>query len=98
MALLPLVLIAGAVLTGSAPAREEIARQSGSVLEAGPVDRSVDAQGLAARIQIGPATLGQNRLAVELPNTDPSQVERVQLTLTYLDEQFVSEPSVRRAA
>ncbi len=94
LALLMLVLIAAAVLTGIAPAREEIARRSGSVLEAGPVDRTVDAQGLSARVQITPATLGQNRLAVELPSTDPTQVERVQLTLTYLDEQFGSQPIV----
>jgi len=94
LGLLLLVLIAAAVLTGVAPAREEIARRSGSVLEAGPVDRTVDAQGLKARIQISPANLGQNRLAVELPDTDPSQVERVQLTLTYLDAQFGSQPIV----
>src|SRR5207302_6088076 len=62
LALLMLVLIAAAVLTGIAPAREEIARRSGSALQAGPLDRSVDAQGLAARIQISPATLGNNRI------------------------------------
>ncbi len=94
LALLMLVLIAAAVLTGIAPAREEIARRSGNILEAGPVDRVVDAQGLSARIQITPANLGQNTMAVELPGTDPNQVERVQLTLTYLDEQFGSQPVV----
>jgi copper transport protein len=94
LGLLLLVLIAAAVLTGIAPAREEIARRSGALLEAGPVDRTVDAQGLTARIQISPANLGQNTLAVELPGTDPSQVERVQLTMTYLDEQFGSQPIV----
>jgi mono/diheme cytochrome c family protein len=38
--------------------------------------------------------LGINRLAIELPGTDPSQVERVQLTLTYLDSQLGSQPVV----
>jgi mono/diheme cytochrome c family protein/uncharacterized membrane protein len=94
LALLMVVLIVAAVLTGIAPAREEIARRSGSVLEAGPVDRTVDAQGLSARIQVFPASLGNNRIAVELPNADPAQVERVQLTFTYLDEQFGSQPLV----
>lgn len=94
LGLLMLVLIAAAVLTGISPAREELARRSGAVLEAGPVNRTVDARGLPARIEITPATLGQNRIAVELPGVDPSQVERVQLTFTYLDEQFGSTPQV----
>jgi mono/diheme cytochrome c family protein len=64
------------------------------VLQAGPVDRQVDANGLSARIQITPGVLGINRLAVQLPNTDPSQVERVQLTFTYLDTELGSQPLV----
>jgi copper transport protein len=94
VALLGAVLIAAAILTGVSPAREEIARRSGAILEAGPVDRVVDASGLAARIQITPASIGQNRLAVELPGIDPNQVERVQLTMTYLDAEFGSQPLV----
>jgi mono/diheme cytochrome c family protein len=35
-----------------------------------------------------------NRLAVQLPDTDPSLVERVQLTLTYLDSELGSQPVV----
>jgi mono/diheme cytochrome c family protein/uncharacterized membrane protein len=95
---LMLALIAAAVLTGIAPAREELARRSGNVLEAGPVDRLVDAQGLSARVLLAPAVIGQNRIAVELPGTDATQVERVQLTFTYLDEQFGSQPLVLPAS
>ena len=73
---------------------EELAQRSGDVLQAGPVDRVVDANGLQARIQITPSVIGQNRIAVQLPGTDPSIVERVQLTFTYLDEQFGSTPLV----
>jgi copper transport protein len=91
---LSLALVVAAILTGISPAREELARRAGDVLEAGPVDRQVDAQGLTAHIQITPAIIGQNRIAVELPGTDPAQVERVQLTFTYLDEQFGSQPLV----
>ncbi|HEY3061316.1 MAG TPA: CopD family protein [Chloroflexota bacterium] len=94
LAFLSLALVVAAILTGISPAREELARRSGQVLEAGPVDRIVDAQGLSARVVITPATIGQNRIAVELPGTDSSQVERVQLTFTYLDEQFGSQPLV----
>jgi copper transport protein len=89
-----MVLGVAAVLTGLPPAREDIARRSGDVLQAGPVDRSVDANGLSARIQISPGVLGINRLAIELPGTDPSQVERVQLTFTYLDSELGSQPVV----
>ncbi|MBV9542855.1 MAG: CopD family protein, partial [Chloroflexi bacterium] len=88
-----LVLIVAAVLTGFQPAREELARQSND-LSGGPVDRQVDANGLTARVQITPASLGINRFAVLLPGTDPNQVERVQLTLTYLDAQLGSQPLV----
>ncbi len=91
---LSLAMVVAAILTGISPAREELARRSGQVLEAGPVDRIVDAQGLSARVQITPATIGQNRIAIELPGSDPTQVERVQLTFTYLDEQFGSQPLV----
>ena len=87
------VLVAAAVLTGLPPTREELARRSGD-LQAGPVDRQVDANGLTARIQITPAVLGVNRLAVQLPGTDPAQVERVQLTFTYLDAELGSQPVV----
>jgi mono/diheme cytochrome c family protein len=88
------ILIVAAVLTGLSPAREELARQaSGDVLN-GPVDRQVNAAGLTARIQISPAVLGLNRLAIQLPGTDPSQVERVQLTFTYLDAELGSQPVV----
>jgi len=95
---LSLAMVAAAILTGISPAREELARRAGDVLEAGPVDRVVDAQGLNARIQITPAIIGQNRVAVELPGTDPNNVERVQLTMTYLDEQFGSTPLVLPAS
>jgi len=87
------VLIAAAVLTGLAPAREELARRSGD-LQSGPVDRSVDANGLTARIQINPSVLGLNRMAVQLRGIDPGQVERVQLTMTYLDSELGSQPIV----
>ena len=87
------VLIAAAVLTGLAPAREELARRSGD-LQSGPVDRSVDANGLTARIQINPSVLGVNRMAVQLRGIDPGQVERVQLTMTYLDSELGSQPIV----
>src|SRR5207253_1446814 len=76
-ALAMVILLVAAVLTGFSPAREELARQAGGALQGGPVDRQVNANGLSARIQINPATLGINRLAVQLPGTDPAQVERV---------------------
>jgi mono/diheme cytochrome c family protein len=60
----------------------------------GPVDKTVTSNGLNARVVITPNVLGINRLAVQLPGTDPSQVERVQLTLTYLDQQLGSQPVV----
>ncbi|HEY1295720.1 MAG TPA: CopD family protein [Chloroflexota bacterium] len=88
------VLLAAAILTGLAPAREELARAAGAELQGGPVDRQVNADGLAARIQISPAVLGVNRLAIQLPETDPSQVERTQLTLTYLDAELGAQPVV----
>lgn len=87
------VLIAAAVLTGLQPAREELARQSND-LTGGPVDRQVNTNGLTARVQITPASLGINRFSIQLPGTDPNQVERVQLTLTYLDAQLGSTPLV----
>ena len=88
-----MVLGVAAILTGLSPARDELARQA-SGETSGPVDRQVTANGLNARIQISPAVLGVNRLAVQLPDTDPSQVERVQLTLTYLDSELGSQPVV----
>src|SRR5204863_2920303 len=54
----------------------------------------VDANGLSTRIQITPGVLGINRLAVQLPGIDPAQVERVQLTFTYLDSELGSQPVV----
>jgi copper transport protein len=87
------VLVVAAILTGLSPARNELARQA-SGETSGPVDKQVNANGLNARIQISPAVLGVNRLAVQLPDTDPSQVERVQLTLTYLDSELGSQPVV----
>jgi copper transport protein len=90
-ALALVVLLVAAVLTGFSPAREELARGD---LQGGAVDRQVNASGLSARIQISPAVLGINRLAVELPGTDPAQVERVQLTFTFLDAELGSQPVV----
>jgi mono/diheme cytochrome c family protein len=49
---------------------------------------------VGARVQIFPAGIGQNHFAVELPGTDPAVVERVQLTLTYLDGELGSQPLV----
>ncbi|MDQ6670586.1 MAG: CopD family protein [Chloroflexota bacterium] len=89
-----LVLLVAAVLTGLSPARDELARRAGGDVQGGPVDRQVDTGGLSARIQISPAVLGVNRLAIQLRGTDPAQVERVQLTLTYLDAELGSEPVV----
>jgi mono/diheme cytochrome c family protein len=91
-ALALVVLLVAAILTGFSPAREELAR--GGDLQGGPVDRQVNANGLLARIQISPAVLGINRLAIQLPGTDPAQVERVQLTFTYLDAELGSQPVV----
>jgi mono/diheme cytochrome c family protein len=88
------VLVVAAILTGLSPARDELARAANGDLQGGPVDRQGNANGLTARVQISPAVLGINRLAVQLPDTDPSQVERVQLTLTYLDSQLGSQPVV----
>jgi copper transport protein len=88
-----LILVAAAVLTGLSPARDELARENSGDIS-GPVDKQVNSNGLNARIQITPNVLGLNRLAIELPGTDPSQVERVQLTLTYLDSELGSQPVV----
>src|SRR5205807_4727559 len=88
------ILLVAAVLNGFSPAREELARQAGGDLQGGPVDRQVNANGLSARIQISPATLGINRLSVQLPGTEPAQVERVQLTFTYLDSELGAQPIV----
>src|SRR5229473_3781815 len=90
-ALALVILLVAAVLTGFSPAREELARGD---LQGGALDRQVNANGLSARIQISPAVLGVNRLAIQLPGTDPAQVERVQLTLTYLDAELGSQPVV----
>ncbi|MBV8718692.1 MAG: CopD family protein [Chloroflexi bacterium] len=87
------VLGVAAILTGLSPARNDLARQSSGDIT-GPVDQQVNSNGLNARIQITPNALGINRLAVELPGIDPAQVERVQLTLTYLDQELGSQPIV----
>ncbi|HEY0582038.1 MAG TPA: CopD family protein, partial [Chloroflexota bacterium] len=89
-----LVLGVAAVLTGISPAREELARRSGGDVQSGPVDKTVDSGGLRARIIVTPAVRGVNRLAVQLPGTDPTQVERVQLTFTFLDAELGSQPVV----
>ncbi|MGI9147151.1 MAG: CopD family protein [Chloroflexota bacterium] len=94
LALAMLVLLVAAVLTGLPPAREELARRTGGELQGGPVDRQIDTGGLSARIQISPAVLGVNRMAIQLQGTNSSQVERVQLTFTYLDAQLGSQPVV----
>jgi putative copper export protein/mono/diheme cytochrome c family protein len=88
------VLVVAALLTGLSPAREELARRASGDVLSGPVDRQVNVAGLTARIEISPATLGLNRMAVQLPGTDPAQVERVQLTFTYLDAELGSQPVV----
>jgi copper transport protein len=88
-----IVLGVAAILTGLSPARDQLARENSGEIS-GPVDKQVDANGLNVRIQITPNVLGINRLAVQLPGTDPSQVERVQLTLTFLDQQLGSQPIV----
>ncbi len=92
-ALALMILLVAAVLTGFSPAREELAR--GGDLQGGAVDRQVNANELTARIQISPAVLGINRLAVQLPGSGPAQVERVQLTFTFLDAELGSQPVVR---
>jgi mono/diheme cytochrome c family protein len=88
------ILLVAAVLTGLSPAREELTRRANGDVQSGPVDKQVDASGLSTRIQITPAVLGINRIAVQLPGTDPSQVERVQLTFTFLDSELGSQPLV----
>jgi copper transport protein len=88
------VLLVAAVLTGLSPAREELARRTAGDVQGGPVDRQAQTGGLSARIQITPAVLGVNRMAIQLPGTDPAQVERVQLTFTYLDAELGSQPVV----
>ncbi|MBV9356836.1 MAG: CopD family protein [Chloroflexi bacterium] len=93
-----LVLGVAAMLTGLNPGREELANRSPDVTQPGPVDRTIDAQGLSARIQISPASLGVNDFAVQLPGTDPSTVERVQLNLTFLDAELGSQPLVLQLA
>jgi copper transport protein len=93
VALGAVVLLVAAILTGLAPARDELARETSGDIT-GPVDKQVNVNGLDARIQITPNVLGVNRLAVQLPSTNPQEVERVQLTLTYLDSELGSQPVV----
>src|SRR6266851_5657175 len=68
----------------------------------GPPDRSATgfsrsppgALLLAPRVGISPAAVGQNHVAVELSGAEPTTVERVQLTLTYLDDDLGGEPLI----
>jgi len=87
-----IVLGVAAILTGLGPGRGDLARQAGS--QPTPVDRRLDVQGLAPRVRISPATVGHNHLAVELSDMGSTTVERVQLTLTYLDGDLGSEPVI----
>ena len=89
-----LVLAIAALLTGLAPAREEIARRTSGEAESGPVDRRIDSQGLSARVQVTPGAVGPNQVTVTLSGADPAIVERVQLTFTYLDAELGSQPVV----
>lgn len=88
------VLLVAGVLTSAPPAREELAQISTGQTPGGPLDKSVQAQGLNAEIQVNPAQVGVNRLAVILPDVDPSIVERVQLTFTYLDQSIGDQPQI----
>ncbi len=86
------VLGVAAVLTGLAPGRADLAPQAGS--QPGPIDRRLEAQALAPRVRISPATVDQNHFTVELADAGSATVERVQLTLTYLDDDLGSEPLI----
>ncbi len=86
------VLGVAAVLTGLAPGRADLAREIGA--QPGPIDRRLDAQALAPRVRISPASVGQKHFAVDLSGAEPTTVERVQLTLTYLDGDLGSEPLI----
>jgi mono/diheme cytochrome c family protein len=91
------ILGVAAILTGLSPARETLARlRNSATTQIGSVDRRVDARELSARVQVSPARVGMNHFAVELPGVDPAGVERVQLTLTYLDRELGSQPLVLR--
>jgi mono/diheme cytochrome c family protein len=74
-----------------------LARLAGGENQVGPVDRRVDAESLSVRVLVNPATIGVNHFAVEIPGVDPSSVERVQLTLTFLDGELGSQPLVLAA-
>jgi mono/diheme cytochrome c family protein len=88
------VLAVAALLTGLAPAREEIARRSSTDTLGGPVDRRLDVDGVPVQVSISPAVVGENVFSIGLPSTDPSTVERAQLTLTYLDAEQGSQPLI----
>ena len=92
LALGAVVLGVAAVLSGLAPGRADLAQRANG--HTSPVDTRLGTQGVAARVRITPATVGQNSFAVELPGTDPASVERVQLTLTYLDGDLRSQPLI----
>jgi hypothetical protein len=64
-------------------------------MQAGPVNRSIDAgEGVRAQVQITPAQVAVNRFAVQLPGLNPTDVERVQLTLGFLDAELGSQPMI----
>jgi mono/diheme cytochrome c family protein len=88
------VLGIAALLTGLEPARSELARLAGGENQVGPVDRRVDAESLSVRVLVSPAALGVNHFGVEIPGVDPATVERVQLTLTFLDGELGSQPLI----
>ncbi len=92
------VLVAAAVLTGLAPARQELAQRASGESQTGPVDRTLNVGGVSPRVHVTPAAVGLNGFAVELPGVDPREVERVQLTLTYLDADVGSQPLVLEQA
>ena len=87
------VLGVTAVLTGLAPARQDYAQQQSGEAAGGPVDKKIDlGSGVTAEMIITPAAVGQNTFTVNLPDVDPSTVDRVQLNLTYLDSDLGTQP------
>jgi copper transport protein len=91
VALISLIFVVAAVLTGLSPAREEQASDLGG--DAQPVDRVLNASGTDVRVQVEPASTGSNRFAVTLPGgIDPEHVERVQLTMSYAESEQGAQP------
>jgi putative copper export protein len=66
------VLGVAAVLTGLAPGRGDLARQTGAQPSA--VDEALNAPGVSGRVRITPAAVGQNHFSVELSAADPTTV------------------------